>query len=377
MTFLLTAAQRAARDGFRQFVAASVAPDAGQFDRDERLPASLLRDMAVRGYFGLTIPKAYGGLGADMTTCGLLHDEIGRGCSSVAAVLMVHGMTAAAILRWGSPAQCERWLPPMARGEVLGAFALAEPRAGSDAQAVATRARAAGEGFRLGGDKQWVTSGQIAGVYLVIARCDGQPAAFLVPRDAPGLAVSPVEGMLGLRAAMLAELTLEDCDVPADALLGRLGFGVSHVAFTALDYARYTVAWGCVGLAQACLDASMRHAAERQQFGAALKDHQLIRRMLTDMITNLRAARLLCGQAAALRDAGDPAAVFETLVAKYFASTAAHRAADDCVQIHGALGCSQRSPAQRYLRDARLMEIIEGSTQMQQLTIATYMFQDA
>ncbi len=377
MTLLLTSAQQAARDGFRQFVVDSVAPNAAQFDREERLSDAVLREMAARGYFGLTIPDAYGGLGADMTTCGLLHDEIGRGCSSVRSVLTVHGMTVAAILRWGTPAQCQRWLPPMARGDVLGAFALAEPLAGSDAQAVTTTAVASGSGFRIDGVKQWITSGQIADVYLVIARCDGQPAAFLVPHDAPGLAISPVQGMLGLRAAMLAELTFEGCEIPAAALLGRVGFGVSHVAFTALDYARYTVAWGCVGLAQACLDASMRYAAERRQFGAALKDHQLIRRMLTDMITNVRAARLLCSQAAALRDAGDPAAVIETLIAKYFASTAAHRAADECVQIHGAVGCSQLSPAQRYLRDAKIMEIVEGTTQIQQLTIAKYMFQDA
>jgi hypothetical protein len=377
MTFLLTPDQQTARDGFRQFVDDRVAPHAGEFDRDERMPTALLREIAARGYFGLTVPHAFGGGGADMTTCGLLHVEVGRGCSSVQAMLAVHGMTAAAIVRWGTAAQCEHWLPAMACGDVLGAFALAEPRAGSDAQAVTTAAEPTADGFRLNGCKQWVTGGQVAGVYLVIARCKGQPAAFLVPRDAHGLHVAPVNGMLGLRAAMLAELTLDDCEVTTEALLGPFGFGVSHVAFSALDFARYTVAWGCVGLSQACLDASMRHAAERHQFGAALKDHQLVRRMLTDMITNLRAARLLCSRAAELRDAGDPSAVIETLIAKYFASTAAHRAADDCVQIHGAIGCSQQSPAQRYLRDARIMEIIEGSTQIQQITIAKYMFQDA
>jgi glutaryl-CoA dehydrogenase (non-decarboxylating) len=375
MTFVLTDAQRTARDGFRQFVAESILPHASRFDREERLPETLLREMAERRYFGLTIPAAYGGLGADMTTCGLLHEEVGRGCSSVRSVLTAHGMTAAAILRWGTSDQRMRWLPAMAKGETIGAFALTEPLAGSDAQAVTTTASALAAGFQIDGYKQWITGGQIAGLFLVIGRCDGQPAAFLVPRDSSGLTIVPVPGMLGLRAAMLAELTLSGALLAADALVGRIGFGISHVAFTALDYARFTVAWGCLGLAQACLDASMHHAAERRQFGAALQDHQLIRRMLTDMITNVRAARLLCGHAAALRDAGDSGTVIETLVAKYFASISAHRAADDCVQIHGATGCSAASPVQRYLRDARIMEIIEGSTQMQQLTIAKYLCQ--
>jgi alkylation response protein AidB-like acyl-CoA dehydrogenase len=178
--------------------------------------------------------------------------------------------------------------------------------------------------------------------------------------------------MLGVRASMLAELHFDGCRIPADRLVGRVGFGVSHVGFSALDLGRYSVAWGCVGIAQACLDASMCYTRRRTQFGAYLKEHQLIRRMITDMITNVKAARLLCFQAGHLRDAGDPRAVIETLIAKYFASTAATRAADDTVQIHGGNGCSSDYPVQRYFRDAKIMEIIEGSTQIQQLTIAKY-----
>jgi alkylation response protein AidB-like acyl-CoA dehydrogenase len=160
--------------------------------------------------------------------------------------------------------------------------------------------------------------------------------------------------------------------VPAENLVGRAGFGLSHVAASALDYGRYSVAWGCVGLLRACLEASVRHAHERRQFGSLLKDHQLIRRMLTDMMTDARAARLLCLRAGNLKDAGDPSASVETLVAKYFAARAAMRAAGDAVQIHGAVGCSAESPVSRYFRDAKVMEIIEGSNEIQQLTIADY-----
>jgi hypothetical protein len=176
--------------------------------------------------------------------------------------------------------------------------------------------------------------------------------------------------MLGARGSMLAELHMEGCRVPSENLVGREGAGFAYVASTALDLGRYTVAWGCVGIGQACLDASLAYAAERRQFGAHLREHQLIQRMLTDMITQVRAARLLCHQAGALRAAGDPRSVTETSIAKYFASTVASRAAADAVQIQGALGCSAESPVQRYLRDAKIMEIIEGSTQMQQITIA-------
>jgi glutaryl-CoA dehydrogenase (non-decarboxylating) len=182
---------------------------------------------------------------------------------------------------------------------------------------------------------------------------------------------------LGVRASMLAELHMEDCRVPKENLLGRVGFGFSHVASSALDYGRYSVAWGCVGIAQACLEACLRYTDERQQFGAYLKDHQLIQQMITDMITNVKAARLLCYQAGFLKEAGDPRAVMETSIAKYFASKAAVQASSAAVQIHGANGCSSAYPVQRYLRDAKIMEIIEGSTQIQQITIARYAEQQA
>jgi hypothetical protein len=224
----------------------------------------------------------------------------------------------------------------------------------------------------LNGQKKWISFGQIADVFLIFAQCEGKPTAFLVERDTPGFSTKPISGMLGTRAAMLAELHLNDCRIPKANVVGREGFGFSHILPITLDFGRYSVAWGCVGIAQACFEASMRYAGERKQFGSYLKDYQLIRQMITDMITNIKAARLLCYQAGYYKDVGDPRTLTETLVAKYFASTMVTRVANNAVQIHGAQGCSSEYSVQRYLRDAKVMEIIEGSTQLLEVSIAQY-----
>jgi alkylation response protein AidB-like acyl-CoA dehydrogenase len=286
-------------------------------------------------------------------------------------------MVAQSILRWGSSLLKERWLRRLARGEVIGAYGLTEPNVGSDAQSVETQADRVGDFYVLNGRKKWISFGQIADVFLIFARCQGKPAAFFVERETPGLSTEPIFGMLGTRAAMLAEVYLKDCRVPQENLIGREGFGFTHVLPATLDFGRYSVAWGCVGIAQACLEACIKYAGERKQFGSYLKDHQLIRQMLTDMIANIKAARLLCYQAGYYKDAGDPRTLTETLIAKYFASTMATRVATNAVQIHGARGCSSESSVQRYLRDAKVMEIIEGSTQLLEVSIAQYEYQNA
>jgi alkylation response protein AidB-like acyl-CoA dehydrogenase len=279
-------------------------------------------------------------------------------------------MVCRGILRWGSKGQKESWLPRLARGEVLGAFALSEPGAGSDATGIRTKAVEMDGGYALDGTKKWITYGQIADLFLLFAQLDGKPTAFLVERGTPGLTVTPLRGILGTRASMLAELEL--AGARTENMVGRPGFGVSHVVGAALDQGRYSVACGSVGIAQACLDACLAYARERQQFGQPLFEHQLIRAMLSDMITNVRAARLLCMRAGYLRDIGDPGAIAETSVAKHFASATAMRSATDAVQIHGANGCHEDFPVSRYFRDAKVMEIIEGSTQIQQSTIARF-----
>ncbi len=376
MKLELTSEQRAARAEFRAFAQAEIAPFADRWDREEAIPRELIEKLAGRGWLGANVPSEHGGAGLDMITYGLLTEEIGRACSSTRSLLTVHDMACQAILRWGSRAQREHWLPRLSRGEVLGAFALSEPQAGSDAMGVLTTAEKDGDGYVINGSKKWITFAQIAGLYLTFLKCEGKPTAFLVERSTPGVRVEPIHGMLGTRASLLGEVFFDNCRVPAENMVGRVGFGVSHVVAATLEHGRYSVACGSVGIAQACLDACLRHAREREQFGQPIFDHQLVRAMISDMIVQVRAARLMCLRAGYLRQLNDPSAFMETMAAKYLASTVATRASTDAVQIHGASGCIDGSPVARYFRDAKVMEIIEGSTQIQQMTIARLDFQE-
>ena len=370
MNLALTTQQTTAYLADQAFVATNIAPYADQIDRAQATPVHVINNVAQQGYLGALIPVAYGGNPLDMISFGLLNQEVGRACSSVRSLITVHSMVSFAVNRWGSQALKDRWLPPLATGEIIGAFALSEPNVGSAAGEIETTATRMGGDYILNGCKKWTTYGEIAGVYLVFAKCDGKALALLLPRDTPGLTVKPIRNMLGTTGSMIAELQIDNCRVPQAQVVGPLGFGISAVALSALDLGRYSVSWGCVGLAQACLDASLAYTRQRQQFGQYLKDHQLIQQMITNMVTHSKAARLLCYQAGYLRDQGAASAMSETLVAKYFASTIAFQAATDAVQIHGANGCSADYPVQRYLRDAKVMEIIEGSHQMQQILIA-------
>ena len=376
MKIELTAEQLSEQADFRSFVEAEVVPRADEYDRQERFPADLVRKVARRGFLGAVVPREYGGGGMSMVSFGLLNEELGRGCSSLRSLLTVHSMVALTVARWGSKQQKERWAAGLASGETVGAFGLTEVNVGSDARNVETSAVVDGDSYVLNGGKRWTTFGQLADLFLVFAQCEGKPTAFLVERESPGLSVEPMTNLLGTRASMLAELTLHDCRVPAENMVGRPGFGFTHIASSALDCGRYSVAWGCVGLVRACLEASVRYATRRKQFGSALIEHQLIQQKISDMITGYKAARLLCLHAGSLRDAGDPAAIMETSLAKYFASLAASQASADAVQIHGANGCGGEYPVQRYFRDAKIMEIIEGSTQMQQINLARYCHQE-
>lgn len=375
MDFELTASQKSHRNEFRTFVDASVVPHANRNDRDERTPPELIQEVARKGYLGAIIPEACGGAGMDMITFGLLNEELGRGCSSLRSLLTVHSMVAMAVLKWGSRHQKDYWISRLAQGRTIAALALTEPNVGSDAKSVETGARLCGDYYLLSGRKRWITFGQVADLFLIFAQCEGKPSAFLVEASSPGFSREPISGILGVRASMLAELDLNDCRIPRENLVGRVGFGFSHVASSALDCGRYSVAWGCVGIAQACLEASIRYTSEREQFGAQLKDYQLIQQMITEMITRVKAARLLCYQAGYLKDIGDPRGLIETMIAKYYASTTATKLATHAVQIHGANGCSSEFSVERYLRDAKIMEIIEGSTQMLQINIAKQAYQ--
>jgi len=372
----LSEAQRAFRREVRDFVQEEIAPHAARWDREQEISREVMDRLRERGFLGALLPAEVGGGGMDPMTYGLLTEELGKGCSSVRSLLTVHDMVGEAVKRWGGEELRASVLPDIARGERLCAFALSEPEVGSDAKSVATEARPDGDGFTLHGVKRWITFGCIADLFLVIARAEKGVVAFLVDGDTPGLERAPIEGVTGTRAALLAELRLDGCRVGRDRMVGRPGFGFTHVAATALDQGRYSVAWGAVGIAQACLDASLAYTAQRRQFDVPIADHQLVRAKLTDMIVGVRAARLVCLRAGYLRAQGDPGATAETLGAKYLASTTATRVANDAVQLHGAVGLTDGCPVGRYLRDARVTEVIEGSTQIQQVLIAKYPIQE-
>ncbi|WP_339245114.1 acyl-CoA dehydrogenase family protein [Paenibacillus sp. FSL R10-2796] len=361
-------------EDFRRFTEEEVMPLAAQIDRDEHLPVELIRKLGEAGYLGAFLPKRYGGQEMNMVDVGRLNEELGRCCSSTRGVLTVQGMVEIAIDRWGVEKQREEWLPKLAKGSVIGAFGLSEPGAGTDAKSIQTTAVIQDGKYVLNGHKKWITMGQLADLFVIFANCNEKVTAFLMPKCTPGLTVQPIRGMMGVRGSMLAELHLDNCRIPLENLLGSEGAGLTHVAMSCLDYGRYTVACGCVGLAQACLEGSLLYARKRKQFGNSLRNHQLIQKMITEMVVGIQAARVLCESAGRLKDEGDPDSIMETWNAKYFASKMVAKAAADAVQIQGAIGCSAESPAERHYRDSKIYEIIEGTSQIHESMIATHAF---
>ncbi|MBP6876200.1 MAG: acyl-CoA dehydrogenase family protein [Candidatus Eisenbacteria bacterium] len=347
-----------------------IAPHAGEWDAAGHLPQDLPLRLAEAGLLALAIPAEYGGRECDPLTYGRVHAELGAACASTRALLTVHDMVASAIARWGDEVARRRWLPALARGERLGAFALTEPGAGSDARAITTRASREEDGFVLSGHKHWISFAPLAGLLLVFARCEEQASAFLVPLPTKGVRIQAMPAPLGMRASLPGEIEFEGCRLGQDALLGRIGAGLSHIAATALALGRYGVAWGCVGIQRACLASAVDHARERVQFGKRLCEHEMIQEQLARMAVDLRASELLCEEAGRLRAERDPEAFLATALAKTHASQAAQRASERAVQILGARGCAPASAVQRHFRDAKVMEIIEGSTEIQHLLIA-------
>ncbi|WP_268623543.1 acyl-CoA dehydrogenase family protein [Paenibacillus alvei] len=366
----LSKQQKEKQEEFKAFVDSEVVPVAAHIDQEECVPDSVLQKIMEKGYWGAPIPAAYDGANMDYITYGLWNEEIGRGCANLRNIIGVQGMVTSSILRWGSQEQKQYWLPRMSSGELMAAFAITESQIGSDIKNLQTKAQRVGEEYVITGQKNWITFAQRADVFLVFAQCEGQAVALLVERNTPGLTILPITGMLGFKGSMLAELRFEECRVPTDNLVGNVGFGLSLVANNGLTHGRYSTAWGAVGLAQACLNASLDYVMDRKQFDHYLKEHQLIQQMIADMVTNTIAARHLCFRAGQLWDKNEVTATFATSLAKYFSSVHAFKAAKDAVQIHGANGCSRNYPVERYMRDAKIMEVVEGSTQIQQVLIA-------
>ncbi|MER7397650.1 acyl-CoA dehydrogenase family protein [Streptomyces sp. NPDC000151] len=374
MNLELNEEQAAVRQLAKDFVDREVAPHVTEWDRTEQVDRSIVKTMGDLGFLGLTIPEEYGGSGGDHFAYALVTEELGRGDSSVRGIVSVSlGLVAKSIAAWGSEEQKQAWLPRLTSGEVLGCFGLTEPGTGSDAGNLTTRAvRGGGGDWVINGTKMFITNGTWADVVLLFARTGAEPghkgvSAFLVPTDTPGLSRREIHGKLGLRGQATAELVLEDVRVPASAMIAPEGKGFS-VAMSALAKGRMSVAAGCVGIAQAALDAAVGYAGERDQFGKSIAHHQLVQELLSDIALDVDAARLLTWRVADLIDRGKPF-VTEASKAKLFASEAAVRCANNALQVFGGYGYIDEYPVGKLVRDARVMTLYEGTSQIQKLLI--------
>ena len=372
MDLTLTPEQELIRESARDLCRAELVPHAQAWDHAEELPRSLVGTLAEAGFLAAALPEELGGGGLDSVSYCLLCEELGKADSSVRGIVSVsNGLYGKTIAKWGSDAQRAEHLPGLASGESLGCYALTEPGCGSDAAALATRADRDGEDWLLTGSKVFITLGSWAATAIVFAR-SGEPGprgitAFLVPTSSDGFAARPMKGKLGLRAQDTAELTLDGVRVPDSARLGEEGEGFK-VAMSALDNGRISLAAGCVGIAQGCLDASVAYAKEREAFRRPIGGFQLVQQLLAEMHVETEAARLLTWKAASLADSGAPYTT-EAAVAKWYASEAAVRAANAAVQVLGGYGYVDEYPVAKYLRDARVTTLYEGTSQIQTLIV--------
>ena len=370
--FTLSDEQQLIRQTARDFCDAEIAPHAAAWDRTEAIDRSLVGKLAELGFLSAALPEEHGGMGLEMVSYALVVEEIGRADSNVRGIVSVsNGLYGKSVARWGTDEQKARLLPALAAGEELGCYALTEPGAGSDPGGLETRAERDGDDWVLSGQKIFITLGSWAAHALVFART-GEPGprgitCFVVPTDAPGFEARPIKGKLGLRAQDTAELFLDGVRVSDSDRLGDLGAGFK-VAMSALDHGRISLGAGCVGIAQGCLDASIAYTKERTQFGRPVASFQLVQELLADIAVETEAARLLVWRAAATADRGERHTV-EASFAKYFASETAVRAANAAVQAHGGYGYVDEYPVGKYLRDARVTTLYEGTSQIQKLLI--------
>ncbi len=377
----LTEQQKEIQQLAREFASSEIAPYAHQWDRDAAMDPAILAKLAQLGFLGMMVPEQYDGLGLDTVTYLVALEEIAAVDASVAVAMSVHNsLPTQMILRYGSEVQRERYLPAMARGEWLGAFALSEPEAGSDAAAMTTQATRAANGWILDGTKAWVTSGNQAGVILAMARTDrpGERrgargiSAFIITPELEGFRVGKKEDKLGLRGSPTVQLSFDRMHVPADQLLGQEGKGFVY-AMQSLDNGRLGVAAQAVGIARAALEYSVRYAAERRQFGHPIKEFEAIQFKLANMATRVTAARALLYSAASAKDRGEPITQFSSM-SKLFASETAMWVTTEAIQIFGGYGYMKEYPVERLFRDAKVTEIYEGTSEIQRIVIARELY---
>ncbi len=371
---LLTQDQEMIRDAVRAYAQDCIAPHAAAWDRDHEFPREALAGLAALGVLGIVVPEADGGAGLDYVSLALAIEEIAAADGATSTIVSVQNSVVCGPLKaFGSATQKRDWLAPLARGEKLGCFCLTEPHVGSDAGAIRTRAQRDGDGWRINGVKQFITTGKHADVAIVFAVTDPSAgkrgiSAFVVPTSTPGYVVARVEDKMGQRASDTAQILFEDCRVGADALLGAEGEGY-RIALANLEGGRIGIAAQAVGMARAALEAALRYAKERESFGQPIIGHQAVAFRLADMATRIEAARQLVWHAAALKDAGRPC-LQQASQAKLFASEIAEQVCSDAIQIHGGYGYVSDFPVERIYRDVRVCQIYEGTSDIQRLVIS-------
>lgn len=365
------------QESVREFVVREITPNIAAWDREHEVHREVFDRMAELGYLGAPIWERWGGAGMDHTSLGILCEELERGDTAFRVIMSVHvALNSLTLQQWATEEQKQRWLVPQARGQRLATFALTEPGAGTDAAAITTTARRDGDSYVLNGAKLWISLADLADHFLVFATVDRSLGhrgitAFLLERGMPGLTSGTITGKLGIRAGNTGSITLDQVRVPAEHRIGEEGEGFT-IAMSAIDQGRYTVASGSVGLAQACLDASVRYAHERHTFGQEIGRHQLVKQLIARMGQGTEAGRLLCRQVAFLKDRG-LRNTRETSLAKWFCSDHAVQCALDAIQVHGAYGYSDEFPVERYLRNSKAAVIYEGTSQLHTLIQADYL----
>lgn len=376
MNLDLTDEQRLIRETARDFADREIMPRARENDRNERFDLDLVHKLGEMGYLGAPVAEKYGGRGLDYLSYGLVVEEIGRADSSARTVVSVQtSLVAGSIEQWGTEEQKNQLLPRLCSGEWLGCFGLTEPGTGSDAASVGTRATRQNGGWKLSGSKMFISLGNNARVAMIFAQTDPAKkhrgiACFLVPTERPGFTSQEIHGKLGLRASDTAELALDEVEVSDDEMLGEIGDGFK-IAMSALDRGRYSVAAGCVGIAQGCVNESVKYAKERRQFDRPIASFQLVQELIAEMVVDADAARLLVWRAGHLKDQGRPSTL-ETSIAKYHATEAAVRCANAAIQVHGGYGYIDEYPVERYMRDARVTTLYEGTSQIQKMIIGRH-----
>jgi alkylation response protein AidB-like acyl-CoA dehydrogenase len=380
MTFKLTEEQNMIQSMVRDLAREEFAPKAMELDRTKVFPAENLKKLGELGLMGMMVPPEYGGSGADSVSYVLALSEVAYACASTAVVMSVHNsIVCESILRFGSEEQKQKYLKPLATGEMIGAFALTEPNAGSDPSRQTTKAVLDGDSYIINGSKRFTTTGKNAGIIIITAKTNEELrhrgiSAILVEQGTPGLSIGPQEDKMGLRASDTVDLIFEDCRVPAENVLGNEGDGFL-IAMTGLDGGRIGIAAQSVGVAKAAFDAAVQYAREREQFGQKISKFQGLRWMIADMATEIEAARLLMLSAAEMKDNGENY-TRQASMAKLYASEMVNRITANALQMHGGYGFTKEYPVERYYRDARVFTIYEGTSEIQRVVISNHILKD-